>query len=128
MIVNNNSNSIVQNYDVKKMGKEDFLKLFVAQLQYQDPLEPLKNEEFTSHLAQFSSLEELGNIKDEISKLSTKYDKQIFLYSDLIGKTVKTSGSNPVEGKVTAINIGEDITITLDNSKQCILQDIVEIK
>ena len=44
------------------MGKQEFLTLFTAQLQNQNPLEPVKNEAFVAQLAQFSQLEALTNI------------------------------------------------------------------
>ena len=44
------------------MGKEEFLKLLVAQLKNQDPLSPTNPEEMASQLAQFSSLEQLINV------------------------------------------------------------------
>jgi flagellar basal-body rod modification protein FlgD len=44
------------------MGKQDFLTLFTAQLQNQNPLEPVKNEAFVAQLAQFSQLEALTNM------------------------------------------------------------------
>lgn len=124
----NDVNYLSNGYDVKRMGKQDFLKLFVAQLQYQNPLEPLKNEEFISQLAQFSSLEELVNIRDEISKLSLKDNNNPFLYADLIGKTIKY-GYEGREGKVVALNIKNDyMTLKLENGLEVDLKDILEIK
>ena len=50
-------------------GKDEFLKLLVAQLQNQDPLSPVKNEEFVAQLATFTSLEQLISINENIKKL-----------------------------------------------------------
>lgn len=40
------------------IDQEDFIRLFLAQLQFQDPLEPVDNREFLAQLAQFSALEQ----------------------------------------------------------------------
>lgn len=52
--------------DTKKNGstmdKEAFLNLLVAQMKYQDPLEPTSNTEFVSQYAQFSALEQMQNM------------------------------------------------------------------
>lgn len=77
------------------MDKEAFLQLLVAQMQYQDPLEPTSNTEFVSQYAQFSQVEQIQNMaaSTELARASA-----------LVGETVyiKTgSSSKPyVEGKV----------------------------
>jgi len=58
-----------------RLGKEEFLKLFMAQMQYQNPLEPLKGTEFTAQLAQFSQLEQMWNINENLK------NNQLFLNS-----------------------------------------------
>lgn len=67
------------------LGKDAFLQLLVAQLQYQDPLNPSTNQEFLGELAQFSSLEELQNITSTISSNNalTLVGKNVIIESGL---------------------------------------------
>lgn len=52
------------------LDKDDFLKLFVTQLQYQDPSQPKDSSEMAAQLAQFNGLEQMMNINKGIEKLS----------------------------------------------------------
>jgi len=51
------------------LDKDDFLSLLITQLQHQDPLNPTDSVEFTAQLAQFSSLEQLGNVNANLIQL-----------------------------------------------------------
>ena len=50
------------------------MRLLVAQLKNQDPLNPVKNEEFVAQLATFSSLEQLMSINEAVTKLADATD------------------------------------------------------
>ncbi len=56
--------------NLPEMGKTQFLQLLVTQLQHQDPLSPLQNDQFVAQLATFSSLEQLMDINEAVTKLS----------------------------------------------------------
>lgn len=56
--------------DSTQVSKDQFLQLLVAQLKNQNPLDPVKNEDFLAQLATFSSLEQLVSIKEGINKLA----------------------------------------------------------
>ncbi|MBW1739603.1 MAG: flagellar hook assembly protein FlgD [Deltaproteobacteria bacterium] len=74
------------------LGRDQFLTLLVAQLQHQDPLNPLESTEFTAQLAQFSSLEQLFSINENLMNIQEGIRSQE--YGDIlgyIGKTVKTT-------------------------------------
>jgi flagellar basal-body rod modification protein FlgD len=55
----------------EELGQQTFLKLLTTQLQNQDPLDPMKNEDFIAQLAQFSSLEELMGIQASLNSVYT---------------------------------------------------------
>lgn len=76
------------------MGKDDFMKLLMTQLQNQDPLKPMDHHEFAAQLAQFGSLEQLQNIQKSIESLHTGYGEGAkFNALGLIGKKVDASSS-----------------------------------
>lgn len=56
----------VASIQAQTLGKEDFLQLLITQLRYQDPLSPMQNEEFVAELAQFSSLEQMQNVNENL--------------------------------------------------------------
>ncbi len=80
------------------LGKDDFMKLMIAQLKNQDPLNPMDGTEFAAQLAQFSSLEQLSNLNQNVmdSIQANYYLTQSInntLTATLIGKDVKISGN-----------------------------------
>lgn len=76
------------------MGKEDFLKLLVAQLSHQDPTKPTDPTEFVSQLSQFSSLEQLMNIKSGLDVVAiTQTAATSAQMSSFIGKEVSFDSS-----------------------------------
>jgi len=50
----------------QSLGKDDFMKLLVAQISHQDPLKPMDDTAFVSQLAQFSSLEQTMGINQRL--------------------------------------------------------------
>jgi flagellar basal-body rod modification protein FlgD len=56
------------------MGKNEFLKLLTTQLRYQDPLDPMDGKEMASDLAQFSGLEQLLNINEQLAAQQGQFD------------------------------------------------------
>lgn len=59
-----------------KLGKDQFLKLLVAQLKNQDPLNPSNGQEMAAQLAQFSSVEQLQNANDTLAQIRDAFKAQ----------------------------------------------------
>lgn len=79
----------------KELGRDAFLNLLITQLQNQDPLDPTDSVEFTAQLAQFSSLEQLGSVNDNLKLLQT-FQASINNSQavSLIGKEITASGNS----------------------------------
>jgi flagellar basal-body rod modification protein FlgD len=97
------TNSTQTNKNV--LGKDDFLKMLIAQLKNQDPLNPLDGTNFAAQLAQFSSLEQLQNMNTQmstlISSLSSTNNSQLV---GLIGNAVVANGNSvTVNGSTTQL-------------------------
>src|SRR3954466_12630637 len=68
------------------IGKDDFLKLLVGQLQHQDPMQPADDTQFIGQMAQFSQLEQESNTAASTDDIATQLGRSGAL--GLIGKTV----------------------------------------
>ncbi|NPU84725.1 MAG: hypothetical protein HPY65_09580 [Syntrophaceae bacterium] len=109
------------------LGKEAFLEMLVAQLKYQDPMNPADGTEFASQLAQFSSLEQLTNLNDSIESLAV--DTNSLQAVNLIGKVI-TAGEDDsqVTGTVTAVSFsGGSVSVTLDNGEEVAFSDVTSV-
>ena len=78
------------------VNKEDFLQLLVAQMQYQDPLEPTDNTEWVTQYAQFSQVEELQNMSAsmELTRASSLVGQTVIMQvSEANGNTTQVQGN-----------------------------------
>ena len=98
----------------QQVGKDGFLKMLVTQLKNQNPTDPMKGRDFASQLAQFSSVEKLTSISDQIK--SQKGANQALTQSvnsgvatDLIGRTVEASGSQFTQSGGQEKTLGMDL-------------------
>lgn len=84
------------------LGQEDFLKILLTQLTYQDPLKPLDNQEFIAQFAQFASLDQTRQSTENLDALLLMQmaDQGI----GLLGKTVEVrTNTGSVVGDITAV-------------------------
>ncbi len=104
------------------LGKDDFLKLLVAQLQNQDPMNQQDDAQFIAQMAQFSSVEQLQNISTAMDAMSLR--SALTEGSSLIGKNVTGTDpttQQPVSGVVTGVRVDagqvivEPLQIPIDN-------------
>ncbi len=92
------------------LGKDDFLRLLVTQLQNQDPLNPTDNTQFVAQLAQFSSLEGITNLNKSMDGISSGMSSLMNSNSaNLIGRSVKAEGSD-FSYTGAPVTVGYDLT------------------
>jgi len=112
----------------KDLGKEEFLKLLVKQLEHQDPLQPMEDREFIAQLAQFSALEQMMNMNKSMGEL--KKFTMIERMNSLLGKKVRIYD---FKNEKEIVGIVDEIVINLDepkikvNNKLYNLENVVSI-
>lgn len=86
------------------LGKDDFMKLLVAQLKHQDPTNPTDMNGMTEQMTQFGILEQLTNLTKAGEATRTSLERTHAV--DLLGKTVsyKDAAGAIVEGVVEKVD------------------------
>ena len=96
-----------------ELGKDDFLKLLITQLQNQDPTDPMENQEFIAQMAQFSSLEQMTNLSTSFAKMASFISSQEA--ASTLGKTVELIvGDTTTTGIVEGATRGENPQILVN--------------
>lgn len=98
-----------------ELGKDEFIKILMTQLQNQDPLDPMDDKEFISQMATFSSLEQTMNMAGSIDDLvQSQQISPVIKYSHTIGKEV----TYPIYNEETEQEEGEGTSIVAAVSQE----------
>ncbi len=124
-----------QGVGTQDLGRDEFLNLFVAQLENQDPLDPVKNEDFVAQLASISSVEQLESLNDNVvASIALNQNNallsQLTSSSSLLGKEVayihQLTG-NEQRGVVEGVKIQNGIAVLNINGEDVPLGTVSEI-
>lgn len=122
------------------LGKDDFLKLLMTQLQNQDPTSPMDDTQFISQMATFSSLEQVSNISTTLDKfVSLQQQNSLISYNQFVGKEVtwhniiENEGSEPIiqegTGVISSIQFkGDSVNFILEDGTSLEPGNISEVK
>jgi flagellar basal-body rod modification protein FlgD len=111
-----------------QLGKDDFLKILVTQLKTQDPMQPMQDREFIAQMAQFSSVEQIMNMANEMKLLR----QSIGVASGLIGKSVSwneagKAGLTALFGVVDAISMKDGMQYAVVGDRQVPLDQLTKV-
>ncbi len=118
-----------------ELGRDAFMSLLVSQLKNQDPLAPTSNDQMLAQLAQFSSLEQLEELNDNLVGLAVLQQSnalmdQLTSSSALIGQYVKytdpDSGSE-AWGDVSSVKITDGLAVLNIGGKDVPLVNVLEV-
>ena len=98
----------------QSLGKDDFLKLLITQMQNQDPTDPMDNTEFIAQMAEFSTLEQMTNMNANFEQLNTMLTSNNAMGT--IGRTVEIDlGDTTTSGVVQAVTYGNHPQVKVGN-------------
>jgi flagellar hook assembly protein FlgD len=101
------------------IAKDEFLQILVAQLKYQDPLEPLKPDQFLTQLSQLTQVEQLTNITTALENLNTTSNaNSLAQWFAVLGKKMNVESSTLSAGDEVQLQPAgsyDEITLTVKN-------------
>ena len=109
------------------LSQADFLKLLVAQLSTQDPLNPVSNTDFAAQMAQFSTLQATQTMQTDLSSVQTSL--ALLEARSLLGKTVdlKDSTGQTVSGTVTGVRYESGAPNVIVNGQSYPLSQVISL-
>jgi flagellar basal-body rod modification protein FlgD len=96
-----------------QLQMDDFLQLLTSQITNQDPLEPMKDTEFISQMANIASLEQMQQFTQGFSKFADSHGEML-AQSYLGNHVIINNGIKEISGKVDAVEKLEDGSIRLE--------------
>lgn len=100
----------------KGLGQQDFLRLMVAQVQNQDPMQPQANGEFLSQLAQFSTNDGITNMQKSLQQMaSSLQSNQALQASALVGRKVLVQSEHLTLGPEGSVTTAIDMVPGVSN-------------
>ncbi|MGF9695565.1 MULTISPECIES: flagellar hook capping FlgD N-terminal domain-containing protein [Paenibacillus] len=113
----------------KELGKDQFLKILITQLQNQDPMQPMEDKEFIAQMAQFSSVEQLVNISSQLKALN----QSLGAVSSMIGREISWLSSNKEDngtlrqGIVDSIIVRDGVQYAKVGEDEIELNEIIQV-
>jgi len=108
-----------------QLGKDEFLKILIVQLQNQDPLSPMEDKDFIAQMAQFSALEQMQNMSKDFQSLKAM---------NLVGKMVygeididNSSQVIPVMGRVDSVTFSNGRLFLQVGNYTLSLEDLISV-
>ncbi len=119
----------------QELDKDAFMQLLVAQMRNQDPLAPIDNQAFIAQLAQFSSLEEMQGVNENLVALAFLQEgnallSQLTNSSALIGKNVSYTDPSSGEsglGVVDSVKLTDGAVLLHINGQDVPLSHVSEV-
>ena len=111
----------------KQMDKDDFLKIMVTQMKNQDPMSPMKADQFATQLAQFTSVEQLQNLNQKMGQM-TKANQPLerLAMTNLIGKIVTVDRNRVVHSENEMSTLNYEMPANAKEAKLSILNEAGE--
>lgn len=130
----NTSNNAITTSTQNILGKDDFLKLLITQLKCQDPLEPVKDQDFIAQMATFSSLEQMNNLNTAFTDLadffkgSMQPSMLLQQAGSLLGTVVEyTSGDTTKTGLVSSVRMNNGTPVLMVNGEKVDVSSITAV-